>query len=139
MLSILFSKVLWLGIGAVLLFGGIGWVLYERYLHPTWRKDRRGVRACDKAFEQGTYELVRIHLGPYGPSGADLLPTPIGPSETSKHFTYQINVDEGIEPDLSDTTREEARLVRRYLHRDSFSGTHYGKEVLRSMEESASS
>jgi len=79
MLPILFSKVLCLGVGGVALVGGVWWVLYERYFHPAWRKNRRLIRACKKAFEDGTYELVRIRQASHRkrPSGGGLLsPSP---------------------------------------------------------------
>lgn len=141
MLSILFSKTLWLGIGVVALIVGTWWVFYERYLHPAWRKERRLIRACTKAFEDGTYEFVRVRRVPHGhgPSGADFYPPPIGRSETTDYFTYQINVGEEIEPDFSEATRKERRLIRRYLHRDLRGETHYGKNVLRSRKEGSAS
>lgn len=137
MLSILFSKVLWLGVGGVALVGGVWWILYERYFHPAWRKNRRLIRACRKAFKDGTYELVRIRRAPHGhgPSGADFYPPPLGPAEIPGYFTYRIDIGEEAEPDFSEVSRRERRLIRRYLHRDLRGVVHHGKEVLRARED----
>lgn len=137
MVSILFSKVFWLGAGGVALIGGVWGVLYERYFHPSWRKDRHLIHACEKAFEDGTYELVRIWRAPlgHGPSWVDFYPPPLGPSEIPSYFTYQINVGAETEPDFSEVSRKGRRLIRRYLRRDLRGEVHHGKEVVRARKD----
>lgn len=126
-----FPVPLWMVGAGVLLLGLAGWVLYERYLHPAWRKQRRVIRACEKAFNEEDYQLERLRTSPDDPSGMDLLPSlPFGPSEPPRYFTYSVETVEDVEPDFSGMSRSEVRLVRRYLHRGT-DVPHHGREVLR--------
>lgn len=124
------SVSLWMTAAGVLVLGLVGWFVYEWYLHPAWRKERRVIRACEKAFDEGTYQLERLHTSFEEPSGADLLsPTIFGVGEPPRYFTYKIKVAERAEPDFSGMSRKEIGLVRRYLrHRPDV--PHYGKKVL---------
>jgi len=128
---------IWQALAILGLIVGAWWILYERHYHPSWQKERRVLRACSKAFGEGTYELVRIRRGHHGhvPSGADFYPPPLGRAEIPDYFTYQINVPEGTEPDFSETTPVEERLIRRYLDRKGTAEIHYGKDVLQSPEQ----
>lgn len=115
-------------LGTAFVLGGAAYLLYQYYLHPAWRRQRRIVRACRKAFEGNDYRLVRIHLGPDGPSGTDLFSSsPSGSSISRRYFTYRIEADE--DPDFSSLTRKEANLVRHYINRTERS-PHYGETVL---------
>lgn len=110
----------------------LAWILYERYLHPAWRRERRVLRACQKAFRNQRYQLIRVRSLPSEPSGRDLFPPPIGPSKTPKYFTYQIRAPEDADPDFSDMTQKEKKLVQHYLRRRLTGALHHGKDVLRS-------
>lgn len=115
----------WIG-GAAICVGA--YVLYERYLHPAWRRQRRLVRACEKAFDETDYRLVRIRLHPKGPSGMDLFSSsPTGTSISRRYFTYTIEADD--DPDVSGLRRKELGLLRHYLNRTEKS-PHYGKTEL---------
>jgi len=115
-------------LGSALVLGGATHLLYQYYLHPAWRRQRRIVRACKKAFEGNGYRLVRIRLSPNGPSGTDLLSSsPSGSSISRRYFTYKIEADEA--PDLSALTRQNAGLIRHYINRTEKS-PHYGETVL---------
>jgi len=115
--------------GALLLLG-IGWFLYEQYLHPAWRKQRRVMRACEKAFEAGEYRLERIRITLQEPTIGDLWPSGVFRSKSpSRYFTYRIEPVEEAEPDFSGMSRDEVGLVRRYLRR-SADVPHHGKTVL---------
>lgn len=111
-------------VGTAVGLGAATYLLYQYYLHPAWRRQRRIIRACKKAFDEGDYRLVRKRLHPNGPSGTDLL----SPSISRRYFTYQIETTDE-EPDLSGLTREEVKLVRHYLDRIEKS-PHYGETVL---------
>ncbi len=114
----------------VLVLGPVGWFLYERYLHPAWRRQRRVRRACAKAFDEGDYQLERFRVSPDDPSAGDLFfISPFGSDEPSRYFTYKIRIVEGAEPDFSGMDSEEIGLVRHYLRRTA-DVPHYGKEVL---------
>lgn len=123
---------------SVLALGLLGWFVYERYLHPAWRRQRRVRRACAKAFDEGEYQLecFRVSLG--DPSAGDLFSiSPFGSDGPSRYFTYKIRryftykirTVQGAEPDFSGMDSEEIRLVRHYLHR-TLDVPHHGKEVL---------
>lgn len=117
---------------ALLLGGLAGRFLYVRFLHPAQRKKRFVIRACEKAFGEGDYELVRFHLVPGEPSFWDLFSRPFGLSEMPRYFTYKVQVLREKEPDFSVLSSEETSLVRRYIHRKTASVPHHGREVLRS-------
>lgn len=118
----------------ILLVLFLGLVLYEQYLHPSWRKERRVIRACENAFDPEDYRLERLHIIPSAPSFTDLFPAqPFRSKSSSRHFTYRIETVGEAEPDFSGMSREEVRLVRRYLHHGA-DVPHYGKNVLHSPE-----
>ena len=115
------------GTGALLTAGT--YALYQYYLHPAWRRQRRIIQACEKAFDGDGFRLVRIRLHPQGPSGTDLLSfSPTGPSVSKRYFTYRIETTDE-DPDLSGLTPEENKLIRHYLDRIEKS-PHYGETVL---------
>lgn len=127
----MFSASLWTVAAGIFFvaFGARG--LYERYLHRAWRKQRRLVRACEKAFDEGSYRLERLRTSQDAPSFADLFPIPPFHSEQSyRYFTYEVEVLGETTPDFSGMSKEEVRLVRRYLQRTA-KVPHHGKEVLR--------
>jgi len=132
MVSIFFSGTFWKVVGILGLLGGVWWILYERYFHPSWKKERRVLEACEKAFPDGEYEVVRIRRGHHGhvPSGVDFYPPPLGRPEIPDYFTYQINVPDGTEPDFSETTQSEERLIQHYLDREGTAEIHHGKDVV---------
>lgn len=114
---------------AVAGLGAATHLLYRYYLHPAWRRQRRIIRACKNAFDEDGFRLVRIRLHPKDPSGTDLLSfSPSNSSISRRYFTYRIETTDE-EPDLSDLTREEAKLIRHYLDRIEKS-PHYGETVL---------
>lgn len=125
-----FPSSIWITGAGVFLLGLTGRFLYERYLHPAWRKERLVKRACEKAFEEETYVLVRLRADPGRPSIRDLFPRPLGLPEVPRYFTYYVETVEEDEPDFSGMSRREIRLVRRYLHRNLRQVTHYGRKVL---------
>ena len=133
-MSILFSGSFLKAAGIVGLVVGMWWILYERYFHPSWKKERRILEACEKAFPDDGYELVRIRRGHYGhsPSGADFYPPPLGRPEIPDYFTYQINVPDGTDPDFSQTTQREERLIQHYLDRTGTAEIHHGTDVVHS-------
>lgn len=115
----------------VLVLGLIGWFVYERYLHPAWRRQRRIRRACAKAFDEGDYQLVRFRVSLDEPSAGDLFSiSPFGSDEPSRYYTYKIRTVEGAEPDFSGMDAHEIGLVRHYLHRTA-DVPHHGRQVLR--------
>lgn len=123
-------------VGTVIVLG-ILYFLYEEYLHPAWRRQRRIIQACAKAFDEDDYRLVRIRLHPSGPSGTDLLPSsPLGSSVSRRYFTYRIETTD-TDPDLSDLNRKEISLIRHYLNRTEKS-PHYGETVIHPKGERAS-
>lgn len=125
----LFPAPVWLVVGATLVvFLGVG---YKLYLHPSWRKERRVLQACNKAFEKGDYRLMRLHTTPEQPSISDIIPRPLGFPDVPHYFTYSIETREDVEPDFSGLHRREIVLVRRYLHRSTSQLVHNGKELLR--------
>lgn len=113
--------------GALLLLGALIWMLYERFMHPAWRTERRLIRACEKAFEEDDYRLIRLRITPGTPSTKDVMPRPIGPPEMPRYFTYTI---EAKDPDFSGMSRSEVGLVRRYLHRHTGGVPHHGRTVI---------
>ena len=118
---------LWIA-AAFLLVGGGLYGLYGAYLHPAWRKERRIRRACEKAFGEGGYRLVRLRLHVEEPSGADLFPTGLlGGSELPRYFTYRIEAEQ--DPEFAGMGQKEIGLVRHYLDR-TLSAPHHGREVL---------
>lgn len=120
---------LWIVAASVLLAFGV-WVLYERYLHPAWRRQRRVVRACERAFEEGDYKLERFRVSLDDPSIEDLFSvSPFGSEAPSRYFTYKIWTIEGAEPDFSGMSPRDIGLVRHYLRRN-VDVPHHGKEVL---------
>ena len=106
-----------------------GWFQVERSLHPSWRRQRRVIRACEKAFEEGEYRLVRIRLRSGEPSLGDFLPGPNGGWEVPRYFTYDLEAE--ADPDFSGASSAERRLVRRYLRRNADHVHHYGRKPLR--------
>ncbi|MFB6273613.1 MAG: hypothetical protein ABEL51_12035 [Salinibacter sp.] len=120
---------LWLVAPVVLLALG-AWVLYEYYLHPAWRRQRRVRRACAKAFDEGDYQLERFRVSSDDPSAEDLFSIPLfGSDEPSRYFTYKIRAVDGAEPGFSGMDSDEIELVRRYLRR-TVEVPHFGKKVL---------
>lgn len=117
---------------ALLLLGLAGRFLYVRFLHPAWRRKRFVIRACEKAFGEGDYELVRFRVVPKEPSFWDLFPRPFGLSEVPRYFTYKVQAVGETEPDFSGLSSEESSLVRRYIRREAASVPHHGRDVLRS-------
>ncbi len=114
-----------------------GWSRLLRALHPAWRKQRRVIRACEQAFGDDDYTLVRIRIHIGEPSLADLLPGPSGPLLAApQYFTYDIQAES--EPDFSGASREERRTVRRYLHRDTDQVRHHGRTTLHPTPSSSS-
>lgn len=130
-----FSLAIWIIIGAVLV-APIG-VLYKRYLHPAWRKQRQLFRACEDAFGGGGYRLTRIRTMPEEPSVWDIIPRPFGLADTPRYFTYNIEPLGNREPDFSGMSRREIRLVQHYLKRSHSTMVHHGKQVLRPEEETS--
>lgn len=118
------------GIALIVLLG----ILYEYALHPAWRKERRVVRACEEAFKEGQYRLTRLRTTPENPSVLDIVPRPFGLPDVPHYFTYNIETVEDEEPDFSGMSRQDIRLVRRYLRRSPGALVHHGKEVLRPEE-----
>ncbi|GEM_PF-2165244 len=106
-----------------------GWSQLVRSLHPAWRKERRVLQACEAAFKEGEYTLVRIHISTSRPSLTDVLPWSSGFLETPKYFTYDLET-EG-EPDFSGMSRAERRIVRRYLRRNADHVRHHGRQPVR--------
>lgn len=119
----------------ILLLVLVGWMLYEHYLHPAWWKQRRVIRACEKAFDdESAYRLERLCTSPGEPSGADLFfALPFSSEGPPRYFTYSIDTAEEEEPDFSDMSRQEISLVRHYLRRNTHV-PHHGKTVLRPMK-----
>jgi hypothetical protein len=112
-------------------------LLYQFYLHPAWRRQRKIMKACRSAFGAENYRLVRIRLHPSGPSGMDLFSfSHFGSSVSKRYFTYRIETTDA-DPDLSGLSSEEAKLVQHYLDRIEKS-PHYGKTVLLPEHESIS-
>lgn len=110
--------------------------LYEHYLHPAWRRQRRVLSACEKAFDEGTYRLKRLRVSLDDPSIVDLLSSVLLDSKQSpRYFTYKIEPLGKTEPDFSGMREWEIALVRHYLHRTG-EVPHHGKEVLRPREKS---
>jgi hypothetical protein len=128
-----FPLPLWLiAVGALLALGV--WFVYEHYLHPAWRRQRRVLRACEKAFDDKEYQLERFRVSPDDPSIADLFPaSPFGSGESSRYFTYKIKTPEGVEPEFSGMDSNEIDLVRHYLRREVHV-PHFGKKMLRPEE-----
>ena len=124
------------GVGGFLLLLS-AWLLYEHYLHPSWRKERRVLRACEQAFETGTYLLIRLRLNPDAPSGADLLSLLPGSSKSPRYFTYNIECRQDAEPDYSGMSETDIGLIRHYLNRGA-DVPHYGRTVLRPRKEANS-
>lgn len=124
----IFSPSVWI-VGTALI-AAVG-ALYKHYLHPAWRRERRVLRACKKAFAEGEYRLTRIRTLPQEPSVLDIAPQPFGPPDIPRYFTYNIETIEDVEPDVSDLSRREIGLVRRYLRRSPGPRIHHGKKVLR--------
>lgn len=126
----LLSILLWIVIGTVFLTLGMRF-LYERYLHPAWRRQRRIIAACEKAFTEGTYRLERLRVSLDDPSIADLFPSlPFGSRESTRSFTYKIETLGGTKPDFSGMRKQEIDFVRHYLYRTR-EVPHHGNEVLR--------
>jgi len=118
---------LWIAAASLLVGGGL-YGLYGAYLHPAWRKERRIRRACEKAFGESGYRLVRLRLHVGDPSGADLFPAGLaGSSEPPRYFTYCIEAEQ--DPDFAGMSQKEIGLVRHYLDRP-LSAPHHGREVL---------
>ncbi len=118
----------WIAGGAVVL-SAAAYLLYKHFLHPSWRRERRVRRVCDKAFADGDYRLVRLRLQVEAPSGTDLFRSLLpGSSESTRYFTYRIETD--ADPDLSGLSHSERSLLRHYLNRPAAS-PHHGREVLR--------
>ena len=116
-------------VGTAILLGVGTYILYQYVLHPTWRRQRRVVRACKKAFDENGYRLVRIRLNPSGPSGTDLLSfSPPGSSISRRYFTYRIEATDE-DPTFSALDEKETQLVRHYLNRTEKS-PYYGETVL---------
>lgn len=108
-----------------------------RRLHPAWRKQRRVIQACEKAFGDGEYKLVCIRINTGEPALGDFLPGPDGLLEVPRYFTYDIEAEE--EPDFSGASHAERRIVRRYLHRNADHVHHHGRELLRPAQSAPSS
>jgi len=122
-------------VGAFLVAFG-GGLLYEWYLHPAWRKQRRVRRACAEAFDEGDYQLERLRVSTDDPSAGDVFSSfPFGTDESTRYFTYKIRAVNGAEPDFSGMDPEEIGLVRHYLRRTA-NVPHHGKEVLHPPSES---
>ena len=124
-------------IGIVALPVALGaWLLYKNYLHPSWRKQRRVLRACEEAFEEGDYRLECLHMSPGDPSIMDLFPSVpfFGPESSPRYFTYKIRILGTAEPDFSGMSRRDIQLVRRYVRR-TVEVPHHGKTVLHPAEE----
>lgn len=113
------------------------WFQVVRRLHPALRRQRRVIRACEKAFDEGEYELVRIRINTGEPSIGDFFPGPHGLLEVPRYFTYDIETEEA--PDFSGASRAERRIVRRYLRRNADHVHHHGREPLRPKQSSPSS
>lgn len=126
---------LWIAAAGILLLVLVGWMLYEHYLHPAWRKQRRVMRTCEKAFDdESAYRLERLRTFPGEPSGTDLFPAlSFGSEGTPRYFTYNIETAEEEEPDFSDMSWQEISRVRHYLRRSTHV-PHHGKTVLRPMK-----
>lgn len=114
---------------SALLLGLLGLFLYEHYWHPAWRRERRVLEACQKAFGADGYLLERLHIRLNGPTGADLFSGQGGSSGSRPYFTYNVE-STGETPDFSGMSQEEISLVRRYLHSNA-AMPHYRREVLR--------
>lgn len=125
-------SLLWMAAFGVLVVLLGGWILYDRYLHPAWRRQRRVLRVCEKAFEEGDYQVERFRVSMGEPGIADLVTTSLfGSGDSPRYFTYKIKTAEGVEPDFSGMDRGEIGLVRHYL-RHNIDVPHYGKKMLRS-------
>lgn len=123
-------KLLLLSAAGVLLLGAITYVLYGSLLHPAWRRERRLRRACEKAFGETGYRLVRLRLRVDDPSGADLFAAlPFSSSEVPRYFTYCIEAER--DPSVSGMRRHEIGIVQHYLDR-TVSSPHHGREVIHS-------
>lgn len=106
----------------------LAFAVYGAYLHPAWRRQRRVCRACQKAFPEGNYTLLRIRLSLHSPSGLDALAVgPFRNTVPSRYFTYRIESD--ASPELSSLSGVDRRRVRRYLHRAQVP-LHYGRVPL---------
>ncbi len=125
------SPSVWI-VGTVLIVA-VG-VLYKHYLHPARRRERCVLRACEKAFSEGEYQLTRIRTLPKEPSVLDMAPRPFGPPGVPRYFTYNIETIEDVEPDFSGLSRREIGRIRRYLRRSPGPRIHHGKKVLRPEE-----
>lgn len=124
-------------VGTAIVLGTAAYLVYEHYLHPAWRRQRRITQACKKAFNEKDYRLVRIRLTPNGPSGMDLFSSsPSGSSISRRYFTYRIE-NPGEDPDFSGLNRKEINLIRHYLDRSEKS-PHYGETVLHPEQKSVS-
>lgn len=118
----------WVVVAAVGL-GAATYLLYQYYLHPAWRRQRKIMQACRNAFGAENYRLVRIRLHPSGPSGMDLFSfSPSSSSISKRYFTYRIETTDA-DPELSGLSSEEAKLIQHYLDRIEKS-PHYGETVL---------
>ena len=124
----IFPPSVWI-VGIVLI--AVVGVLYKHYLHPARRRERRVLRACEKAFAEGEYRLTRIRTPPKEPSALDIAPQLFGLPDIPRYFTYNIETIEDVEPDFSDLSRREIGFVRRYLRRSPGPRIHHGKKVLR--------
>ena len=121
---------LWAVACAALVLLGIGWILYEQYMHPAWRKQRRVRRACEKAFEADEDRLERLRTTLQEPTIGDFWPSGLfGSNSPSRYFTYRIETVDEAEPDFTGMSRDEVGLVRRYLRRGA-DVLHHGKTVL---------
>lgn len=105
--------------GILCSFGGVillGWTLYDRYFHPAWRRERRLIRACDKAFGVGNYTLRRLQVAP-----------------TSKRFEYEVVPREGRDFSCQGLHRSEAQTLRRA--KGTPTTPYYRKTTIREMDE----
>lgn len=116
--------------GGVALVGLVGWYLYVQHLHPAWRKERRVIRACQQAFDDESYTLIRLQAAAGTPSIGDLFFQLSGSSDASRYFTYRVETDEGEKPDFTGMSRQDVGRVRRYLRRSEREVAHHGRRVL---------
>ncbi len=126
------SPVVWLLGGVLVILLG---AVYERYLHPAWRRERRVLRACEEAFKEGGYRLTRIQTAPTQPSVFDLAAQLFTRGGRPRYFTYDLQPLGDHEPKLSKLQGREEALVRRYLQRNPHTMVHHGKTVLHPDEE----
>lgn len=117
----------WIIAAGIIALGLLAWAVYERYLHPAWRRQRRVSRACQDAFGEKKYRLERLRLTGKRPTASDLL-SPVRSGGRQRYFTYSIESSE--EPDYSGLSGEEIRLLKHYLDRDPTEVVHYGKKIL---------